>query len=589
MVQRLMSFMLFSAFFTYCAYASQVSLCEGRIRIDSPTPIELTESEVRLVCGGGQARAWRDIPLKQAAYFLEVFYIDRGYHKAEAVIEGSQLLVRTGPQILVREVTFNFDSVIDPSARQLLIGIDVSRYWPIIGRPMTPKALDELKRWIGKELSERGMPCGTLSIQANPATGIVAIEVTDARVFSVPPVTADTIPGVSGEIQKRYYAFGEGDRYNSLELDLSARRLVQEDIVVSSNFITRCSVDEESIEIEQQMVAGDPRLVSFGVGFDTEEYAIAEATWRHARFGLYASNVSASLKASFRRQALIFGYDWYYAPIMVRHFLRTTIAQDRINERQEDSRTSEGRFGGVWHLDVHDYMLEAFAGTAFRHIETERGVGPRTSDSLMGVFSGRLMSHEFEYFAAEPRTGHEFSFELNRAKKGLGSDVSFLRYLLKATALWTIFALDPPVWILGVRASAASTTLDQDTTLRELPITLRNFLGGTKDMRGFGRRAVPSTDEGALTTLYMGAEMRVREVIPYNVHPFIFVDYGKVGGDGTTVTRDAFWSLGAGTQWQSPIGTLRTTLAHGFVGGPNADRFDRLSRWQFYLNFGEQF
>lgn len=576
---------------TYAAEEEGVkdSLCNGRIEVTSPVPLTLTEAERTLVCGDADTAAWSDIPPRQAVYFLKQFFDNRGYHRVEATIDGRQITVRTGAVVLVRDVVLTYDEVKDETARDALANIDTSRYWPIYGRPLTSKALDDLQKWLSMQLARRGMPCVLMAMQADTETGIVTVAVSAARIFKIGRIRADSIPGVNGGIQKRQYAFDEGDVYDALELDLSAQRLVSSDVVVASSFITHCVADGAQIDIEQQMIAGEPRLVSFGFGFDTEEYAITEASWRHARLGPSASNLTLLARASYRRQTARASFDWYYAPIATNHFLRATAFHERINERREDTGTSEGRIGPVWAIDLSNYAVQLFAGSAFRHIETTRGVGPATSDAVVGIVSAEATTHEFEYFAQSPQSGHQLNWEINRAKKSLGSDMSFSRHQIKATALWTLFALDPPIWILGLRGTAASTTIDEDTTLDEMPLTMRNFLGGSEDMRGFGRNAIPASDEGALTTVYAGAEMRVREVIPYNIHPMVFVDYGRTGGDDTTLTKDEFWSPGLGVQWQSPIGTFRTTFAHGFINGPSHEKLDYMSRWQFYLSFGEQF
>ncbi len=85
-----------------------------------------------------------------------------------------------------------------------------------------------------------------------------------------------------------------------------------------------------------------------------------------------------------------------------------------------------------------------------------------------------------------------------------------------------------------------------------------------------------------MSAAFAAAEARLTGVLPYNLEPLAFLDVGAVGSDPLTLDSPLLLSPGAGFRWKSPIGVLRTTLAHGFPAAPAGG-------WTFYFSFGEEF
>lgn len=541
--------------------------------------LTFTSAELALICGDGKTRAWSSIPLVQAGEFLKTFLASRGYHKGIAQIEKDHLTVQSGPISMIREVHIAGESA----------GIDASRFWPISGVPLTSKALDDLDAWLKRELANRGMPCAETKIEADSEKGNITISFNLLIPYTFPRIETEPIFGINGEVPRRYYSFQIGDLYNIQDLELSARRLVTDDVVLSSHFITECPKESSEIIIRQQMVTGKPRLVTFGIGFDTEEYLITEATWGNARFGPSASSLKTNARASFRKQSARATFDWYYAPVITRHFLRSVLRFERQNERRYDTRTFWGDVGPGWTWDRMDHFFEAWLGGSYRHDETVRGEGSATANSFAFAADLQALQHDFEYFAATPKSGHQTNFSWRRMRKGLGSEFSATNSIVSGTYLYNLFAFDPAIWILGLRGEAFTTQFGDDTEGDEVPVSFRNFLGGSENLRGFSRKQVPADDRGALTSAYLGAEARIAHVLPYRLQPIVFVDFGRIGMEEMKLDEPVFWSPGFGINWQSPFGTLRGTLAHGFVEHRGERDYSTMSHAQFYLSFGEQF
>jgi translocation and assembly module TamA len=536
---------------------------------------DFTESEMILMCNDRGAEPWREIPLPQKEYFIRNFLEARGYFFPLIERHGTSLIVKVGQVSLIRKIT-----VPDEVAE-----LEPERYWEIYGRPMTPSNLDGLEKWLAKELGRLGYPCARVELKAYPKEQEVVVGFDELRLFQFPEIESEAIVGTVGGVERRYDAFRTGDTYDSFLLDLTARRMMADEIVIATTFSTKCRNNE--IAISQRIMSGEPRTLGFGIGFDTEEYAIAEATWKNTRFTELASILSLTAHASYRLQTLTGTFDWYYSPIVVRHFIRSQLIFVRENETEYDSRTIELKSGPSWNFDRLGHFFSLWASPSFGRTITERGLGRGTADSLAMELDLKMMTHEYEYYLTDPREGWEMDLLSSFAKKGIGSDFSANQFQLTATYLKNLFDLDPPIWIWGLRTKALATIKGEDTDADELPAKLRHRLGGSVDLRGFGRKKVPS--DGALTAFYVGGELRLSHIIPFGLQPIVFVDFGKYGMENATLNRSAFWSPGGGLHWKSPIGTFRSSLARGFVEGPDQATLSHLEHWQLYFSYGEQF
>jgi len=171
----------------------------------------------------------------------------------------------------------------------------------------------------------------------------------------------------------------------------------------------------------------------------------------------------------------------------------------------------------------------------------------------------------------------------------VASNVSATTYSFDFTRLWNLLSLEPEIWIFGIRGSFATTRAGRDTNYDDLPPSFKYALGGSEDLRGFGRKALPTEGSGALTKAYLGSELRLNNSLPYQLQPFVFADWGRLGQESFDLDPTLFWSPGLGVRWGSPIGVLRFMLGHGFVSGDGQEQYKDLESLQFYASIGEQF
>ncbi|MFW7379837.1 MAG: autotransporter assembly complex protein TamA [Oligoflexus sp.] len=557
--------------------SSRFELCPG-ITVETEEYLRLTEPEQILVCSGVGQPPYNEVTWNQQQYFLRNFLHDRGFFQFKMErTESGRVRIDLGPRSVIREVRL----VNTP------YDLQVNRFWKIFGRDMTPDALNQLESWLNLELSRSGYPCANVNTKAYPLGDEVIIDLGQPSLMEFSEVEMELIPGTIGGVERRFNAFHRGDRYDSMLLDLTVQRMINDELVISANYNVNCQPEYEEVHVRLQNIAGKPRLVTFGLGFDTEEFFIVEGAWRNNRMGEMASRLEASVRASFREQRAFIGFDWFYAPMVIRHSIRSQLTAERLNEPNFESNRYEARTGPAWTWDTAPNLYDLWGSVAFDQVETLRGEGPGMARAIMFRLDLSMMSHDYEYFLLNPRSGYRLGSSAEFSAKAFGSDYSATRLNINGAHLWNLFDLEPAVWILGLRGQLTTIDLGRDTTPDEFPTNRRLRLGGSQNLRGFGRQKLPG--DGALTSAYLGAELRIREVIPYNIQPILFYDFGRIGLEGYRLENANFWSPGFGVHWDTMIGTFRASLAHGFVSGELEDQFQHLERWQAYLSYGEQF
>src|SRR5690606_32218720 len=108
----------------------------------------------------------------------------------------------------------------------------------------------------------------------------------------------------------------------------------------------------------------------------------------------------------------------------------------------------------------------------------------------------------------------------------------------------------PPIYILGVRTKFRLTRPDKETEITDIPPSFRQYMGGTSDLRGFGRLRLPPNDIGAFGMWYLGSELRINNALPYQLQPLVFTDIGWLDEEKASIDfSTTYWSPGLGLRW----------------------------------------
>lgn len=577
--KRLLSggFFLLSFCISLPSYAGVQKICKG-IEITGEQDLDLNETEKKLICGDDSVPAWSEIPLYQAKYHLRIFLQARGYHSPLFKVESGVLKVNTGQISFIREVKLN-----DPTGE-----IRIERRRGIKGSRLTPDNLDKIEKWLLAEYRRQGYACPDISLSAYPERSLVSIDVSpgDKQLFG--KIKREPIKALRSGVMKRYYAFGKKDTFNMNLLTLTEDRINLDGIVQNNYFLIDCRPQERLLK--HRFVADKPRLFGFGAGFNTEEYFLAKVFWRHSRLSSTGSQIDISVTASYRKQEFKTDMKWYIIPQPSRFHLNPQVSFMREFEEDYHTLTTEVKLAPATTWDNPKLRLSFSAGPAFQYIKVISGTGLDGSRWLSLESEMSVKSHDFELFAREPRSGYFFVLTGDFNSPEIVSPISLQKIDLRYTWLFNPLRLFPPILIFGIRGGFSTTVTDSNAAnLARVPGNYLNYLGGSRDLRGFSRQELPEDTDGALFTIFSGLEVRLANFFPFYIEPIAFFDMGALGLKAFSLDKPLYYSAGGGLRWASPFGALRMTFARGFTQGASADLSRKTSHFQFYLSFGEEF
>jgi hypothetical protein len=543
---------------------------------DSGERIELTETERKLVCGNPADPTWRHVPPTQAAFHLRGFLQERGFLRPEIATEGGRLFVRVGP--IARVARFETEGA--PTV------IRTDRMRQIVGERLTPRLLDGIEQRLTERLQAEGFACAKVAVQADPTTEIVRATIQPGPIGRIAAIDRSKVQGIDPLALSRFDAFHVGDRYDGRDLARTSRRLLTSDVVRSAYFLTDC--DSGDTVVHQHAFVDAPRIVSFAVGANTERLFNLRASWRHTALGDLASQLGFDAQASATEQQLGALGEWYPFRVDPRLYFSWGASGRRDQQPRREWYTLEAGFGPARSWDTGAGRLDVRIAPLFRSIHAVRGIGVGSTQMLVLEARARLLSKDFEYYAASPRSGFQTQFAVAQSVRQALSATTFTALRWSGEKLWNLGDWDPPAWILGFRFSASTTITPEPFESRATGLEpYRYFLGGRDDLRGFGFASIPGDPQGSFTALAASIELRAPPFLPGKLEPFVFVDGGAVGRAPFALEHPIYLSPGVGIRWESPIGTVRGTYAHGLLltRGPRMVEPGH----RFYLSIGEEF
>jgi outer membrane translocation and assembly module TamA len=554
--------------------AGAAELCPG-VLVEDGT-LELTPAEKRLVCGDPESEGWKTIPRAQAEGFLRAFLQTRARHAPTFEKRGAALVLRPGPVTKVTAL----------GGRDLPPGVDMGKRRRIVGRPLTPATLDAVAAWSAQEMQDRGWACAEADASADPATGEILAKGRAGKPLVVGPVDEPVLKGLDARVFRRYEAFARGYPYDRRLFALTSERIIAETLFLSSHYEVDCA--SSGTRIIHRVVSGPPRLVRIGVGVDTEGFARLRARWTHSLIGARASTLQATFQGSTREQSLEGFMRLYPAPASRAHLVPRA-SLERRDEPRFETHTLDVSLSPSVSVDGPLARWEWGAGPVFQYSRTVRGLGAGDTDFL--GFRGRvsLLSHLFELYVREPRTGYRADLEVFSRAADVHSDLTAHRVSLDGEALWNLGSYDPPWGVLGSRGRVGATlTGAEEAALADLPPAFRFFPGGDADYRGVGR-GVLAGDAGFFTTVYHGAELRAGDVLPLRLQPLVFLDAAMGGRRSLRLEPDVYWAPGFGARWPTFVGSFRVTLARNLVWHRDPATVPPRPHWQFFFSYGREF
>lgn len=552
------------------------------IHFENSPDLDFSKTEEEWLCGKEDTAAWKTIPLTQKKFFLLRFLQDRGFHQPSFREEGDTLVATTGPRLTAKE----FRVLAAPPE------LDWKKRRRLIGRSLTPSLLDEAGNWTERELQQSGYPCPRVRSTALTDTGAIEVNAVSGAPHVFGRIESEGGADLPYQIIDRYTAFVTGQRFDVRLLELSSQRILNQDLYLSTYYDISCpqeGTSQEELRIVRRFVPAPPRLITAGVGVDTERGPLARARYRRVRIGHAANIWETTLLATLREQKFETRFHWFYSKDLFSPLrLMPTIAVEREDEERYETTTYRFAplFANEWEKET--LQLGAELGPSFERTVTHRGIAERLVDTGRLIARLRATSHLFEYYASRPREGWNFTIDSSTRVKNYFSKQTFERLALSHEVLWNLGGWDPPFLIFGWRGYAGTYFFREGGgTELAIPLNERFFLGGDSDIRGFGRKEVPANERGFLTALYQGIELRAGEWWTVPLQPLIFLDLAKGGDRPGHLDKPLYYAPGIGLRYQSPIGSIRTTLGRGFVVNRRAG--DAEGGLKFFFSLGKEF
>ncbi len=536
---------------------------------------DFNSNEKKLICGSDEP-GWKNIPQWQSEKNLKVFLNDRGYFNSKFRTLDGKTYVNPNEKSQITRLEFI-------GAEKIL---KTNNFLGISDSVLNSESLDEIKAWAISRLKVLGYPCPSLSIEADPRNGKVTLNVTPNEKVKIRKINREAPDGVRPFALSRYDAFKVGDFYNGNNFSLTSRRLLASGIADYTDFDTFCEKKDNDGIFKQRLTYSKPESLVLAVGGTTEQFPVLKGSWKHSRLDQNASQAQLTLFLSPVEQSINAFSHWHLFNNLPRLYFLPTASVARIDEIVYTSVVQNLGFGLGYMYDDSSRSLRIETKPTYNIENRQDGEGPKDVKYLSLESSLSVYNHEFEFNQQSPIAGYQVDLNWSFRNKGLGSDISGNRYSLEGTFLHNWGGFDPPLFVLGFRFKY-ETLITPD--LFNLPSRFRLFLGGDRDIRGFSRKSINNSDLGFFTTAYLGAELRLLRVLPFELQPFAFFDIAKLGLQSFELDEGVLLSPGLGLRWQSPIGAVRTTAAKGIASQAVKDRFDLSSDWTFFISLGQEF
>lgn len=567
--------------FTVQARSIETRVCDSLI-IEGRERISFSNSEIRLLCGDPKVKDWRVIPHSQTLFHLRTFLQSRGFYAiTPSNLQDSVLRVSLGEPTLISSIT-----LIDIPAGLRIWAADA-----FTGDRLTPDALSEIEQRVKHRLGQVGFACLELDTKGDAVTGKVTIRLTSGKPQNLVSIEEQPIPQLAPGTLRRFDAFVVGEIYNVDNMRLTGYRIVANGIVRNFFFESVCT--DAGVVAKQNILEGHPREVSVGVGLNTDRGLMARASWTQTRLDSRGSSLTAAASASFKderfhSEQISIDSHWYFLNDPSRFHLRSLVKLKRLSDNRIDYLTGEVGISPATTWDTVSHGGFASLGPLVKREHKFRGEG-RSRTYYLGL-KGELnfLTHDFELRRSDPHSGFEWLNSMLVSRHGMLADYSANILQSRFTYLLPFGSLRRSELVFGVRTELSATILpDDEGGLDSVPPSLRHYLGGSSNLRGFNFQEVPG-DQGALTSYFLGTELRAIGWLPFGLEILAFNDVGTASQRSLDFSDSWFTSPGAGLRWPSPAGVLRLSMAHGFVLGSNFQG-DTRSHWQFHLTLGEEF
>jgi outer membrane protein assembly complex protein YaeT len=553
---------------------------------------------------------------------IVAFYADRGYPEARVAsfdvkLSDDQKSVKLAVHIVEGEPTrvervdlVGFEGLPEDHSASLRGSL------PLQPQRSLDRALLQASREAAlDELRDHGFPDASVRVEeaqgSTPRLRVVRLNAEPGPRAFFGPIEITGHRKVNEAVVRRQLTFKPGELYRQSKLRETQRKLYGLELFDFVNVEpVRAEMKAAEIPTRVTIVEGKHRKVNFSAGYGTEEKMRAEIDWRHVNFfgGGQTAGVLARYSSLDRGVRLSFRQPYVFSP-----------------------RYALGLSGQYWHTDEPAYVLDTVGGRVTlsrefrrvggpvlgRHptttvaltfvnewedyvISEEARNDPEFRDDLIalgfnpdtGADSGRLSAlildagRNTTENLLDARHGYVAILHLERGGGWLGGDWDY-RELSAEGRQYTSLG---NVAVLALRARAGAID-PAGSDIAQVPYFKRYFLGGSTNLRGWGRFEVAPLNDSGLPIgglSFFNFSTEIRFPLVGKLGAVVFLDGGNVWTNPWDFNlNDLRYDAGPGVRYNTPIGPVRFDV--GFQLNPipglvvNGDSTPRKYRLHFSI------
>ncbi len=466
---------------------------------------------------------------------------------------------------------------------------EIARQRPALTRPLEPGALFTDRRLSAAvdQVTSILQDGGHAHARVEPAveyidstTVRVVLDAAAGPVFHFRETRVEGAPRDLERLSIRTADIRRGETYSPAALDRAVEQLRLLDLFRQIR-VAAYESGAESLDVVLELAPREPRSVSFGIGYWTDDYLRVRTGWRHRNLLGRGRGLGVELRASRFLQSATLRY-WH--PLLVGRRTRGTVDLGYRHELEDNYTLGISRLeAGLTYQ--HSLTTRWRGSLALSYNELD--VDPDALDAFQepgGVQSDLTLAwlREDVDDRISPRWGSVLWATASSSLPGLTGKGRFV----SAEASITLYRPLGAEWVLATRLRAGLAQPVEGS--RDLLPDRRFFAGGATSMRGFARRKLgplDEEDEAIGGEAKQEASVELRFPIYQRLRGALFVDAGQVWRRVEQARLAAFEvAAGPSLMIATPVGPVR-----GDVGYRLTDREASQPRVAYHLSIGHPF
>jgi len=358
---------------------------------------------------------------------------------------------------------------------------------------------------------------------------------------------------------KRFLTFRSGDTFSQTQLNQTQINLVNSDrfqaVTIEAN-------KEQSqgvyVPVRVSLIASRSKRLLLGAGYDTDIGAKASGRYQDVNFNRWAHELKVELDVAQRLQGLV---TTYVLPGLGALDSKVSAKVGLQNERTDTYDSRSLNFGPEY---THSFergggdrysLGRGSLGALYLQMGFEDfTVGDQKGNSRL-VMPGIRFSQRQLNDVILPTRGYRYAVELRGSSQAIGSNVSFLQFLVNGNLLVPL----PGRFSLLLRGEAGATLTH---SFDSLPPSVRFFAGGATSVRGYEYKSLGPTDASGEVVggdhLLVGS-IELEKALGKIIGVAAFYDAGNAFDSFSHMNLQQ--AAGLGIRVYTPVGAIKLDLA----------------------------